>query len=290
MSASIAVIVPTRNRERLLARCLDSLQRQTLFADRFTVFVVDDGSTDNTVSMLRSRGMAYKSIPHSGPAVARNKGVRATQSELIVFIDDDAVADPGWLSTVFQAFREGRLRDAAEGDVLRLGDDLPLSHSVHHSGPGGFLTCNLAVTRSCFEKNSGFDERFRHPINEDFDFFIRLRKTGAQLEYLPGFTVRHPVEKLAFWPALKGASDYAQRRTAADALLYRLHPMEYAKVKADDDAWGTLRRLSTRYALTEALRPYSRFVFHPVRGTLWLLVCLARQAAFLRLRLKGGAV
>jgi GT2 family glycosyltransferase len=286
MSAAIAVIVPTRNRAHLLARCLDSLANQTLAADRYTVFVVDDGSSDETVRLLRSRNISYKSVLPCGPAAARNLGVRATQSELVAFIDDDAVADKEWLASALHAYRQGRFHDAAEGDVIREGEDLPLTHSVHHLGPGGFLTCNLVITRESFEKTGGFNEQFRFPMNEDFDFFLRLKKSGEALEYLPELRVFHPVEKIRFWPAFLEAREFAQRRVKSDSLLFRLHPDDYTKVKADSNAAGTLHRLSTRYAYAYGLRPFSRLIRHPLRSVPWLVVCLARQAAFLRLRLK----
>ncbi|MFB3091336.1 MAG: glycosyltransferase family 2 protein, partial [Gammaproteobacteria bacterium] len=51
--SSISVVIPTYNRAVLLERALDSVMAQTLPADE--IIVVDDGSTDNTVSMLKSR-------------------------------------------------------------------------------------------------------------------------------------------------------------------------------------------------------------------------------------------
>jgi GT2 family glycosyltransferase len=229
MQKILSVIIPTRDRLENLKALLRSLELQRLSRDRFDSFVVDDGSSDGTASFLAESGVSFVSTPGGGPARARNLGVRKTSSPLLAFINDDAEADPDWLSTAEEAFRRGVFRDAAEGDVIARGEVLPLSHYLSHAGPGGLLTCNFIVTRECFNRCGGFDERFRYPLNEDFEFFIRLRKQ-AELVYLPGMKVFHPVRPLPFWRTFCGALRFAWRRVSADFLLMEIHPQEYRQV------------------------------------------------------------
>jgi glycosyltransferase involved in cell wall biosynthesis len=88
----ISVVVPAFNEEAAIRACLDSLLAQT--ADALEIIVVDDGSTDRTVERSRSRGVRVLSVPHAGPALAKNTGVAAAVGRAIVFVDADLILDP----------------------------------------------------------------------------------------------------------------------------------------------------------------------------------------------------
>jgi glycosyltransferase involved in cell wall biosynthesis len=104
----VSVIVPTRDRAGLLARCLDSLVAQTLPADQFEVVVVDNGSTDDTRSVAKSYGdklrLQYLYAAEPGLHVGRHAGMQSASSPILVFCDDDIEAVPTWLEAVAHAF------------------------------------------------------------------------------------------------------------------------------------------------------------------------------------------
>jgi len=279
MPKILSVIIPTCNRLENLKVLLRSLERQRLPGEHFDIFVVDDGSTDGTASFLAEKGVPFVSTTNGGPARARNLGAGKTASPLLAFIDDDAEADPDWLSAAEEAFRRGLFKDAAEGDVIARGEPLPLSHCLSHTGPGGLLTCNFVVTRECFGRCGGFDERFRYPMNEDFEFFIRLRKQ-AELVYVPGMKVYHPVRPMPFWRTFCGAVQFARRRVSADFLLMEIHPQEYRQVKFARTAQGTLRRAAFRYFFSSFFAFPGSLLRHPWRALMWAAVCAMRQKAF----------
>ena len=87
----VSAIVPAYNEEAAIGECLDSLLAQTL--DELEILVIDDGSTDGTVAKAESRVVRVVSIPHRGPAVAKNIGVAAASGEVVAFIDADLVLD-----------------------------------------------------------------------------------------------------------------------------------------------------------------------------------------------------
>jgi GT2 family glycosyltransferase len=98
---AISVIIPTYNRASLLERSLESLTDQTLSRDAFEVVVVDDGSSDWTQSVCTKLAdrlpLRYLRIENSGISAAKNLGVFAARAPLLLFFDDDDVADPGLL-------------------------------------------------------------------------------------------------------------------------------------------------------------------------------------------------
>jgi glycosyltransferase involved in cell wall biosynthesis len=103
---SVSVIIPTYNRKGPLRETLASLARQTYPSDRFEVVVVDDGSTDGT------EAVAAETFPFSlrlvrqsnqGDAAARNFGSRQSQADFLVFLDDDILVEPGYLTYLIRA-------------------------------------------------------------------------------------------------------------------------------------------------------------------------------------------
>jgi glycosyltransferase involved in cell wall biosynthesis len=103
--SAIAVIVPTWNNARELARCLHALDAQTL--RDFNVTIVDDGSTPPLNVECRMSNVECRVIrqAHAGAPAARNRGARETQSEFLLFCDADVELKPRALDQMLQALR-----------------------------------------------------------------------------------------------------------------------------------------------------------------------------------------
>src|SRR4051794_39692059 len=103
--SDISVVVPTRNRAGRLRALLESLAAQPAHE----VIVVDNASSDDTQAVVADAGVRGIRLPEPmGPAVARNRGWRAARGELVVFTDDDVVAQPGWLNAIAAAHARDR--------------------------------------------------------------------------------------------------------------------------------------------------------------------------------------
>ena len=89
----VSVIVPVRNGERYVTRCIDSILPQ--MARDMELIVVDDASPDGTPALLRKtygtdpRVLLVCCTEHRGPAAARNAGIRLSRGEWIAFCDSD---------------------------------------------------------------------------------------------------------------------------------------------------------------------------------------------------------
>jgi glycosyltransferase involved in cell wall biosynthesis len=101
-----SVIIPTYNRPRLLTACVESVLAQSFPAERYEVIVVDDGSRRQTARVLASYlnggRVRYLRQRRRGWGAARLLGAQDSQGEILVFIDDDCTAPPGWLACYAQ--------------------------------------------------------------------------------------------------------------------------------------------------------------------------------------------
>src|SRR5689334_5698711 len=106
----VSFVIPTYNRAAVLVECLQALDRQRESGIPFDVIVVDDGSSDGTAAALASLqptlGVAVQGLrqENQGPAVARNRGVAQARGELIVFLGDDIIVEPGYLAHLCAAY------------------------------------------------------------------------------------------------------------------------------------------------------------------------------------------
>ncbi len=98
-----SVVIPTYNRARVIGRAIECVFRQTLPPEE--LIIVDDGSTDDTVAVIRAAGPRVRLIQadHGGPSKARNRGVREAVSDWIAFLDSDDLWHPDYLTRMAHA-------------------------------------------------------------------------------------------------------------------------------------------------------------------------------------------
>ena len=206
---SVTVVTPTFDRCASLARLLEGLAQQTYPTDRFEIVVVDDGSTDETVSYLRARQTRFAlrilQQAHRGPAAARNLGVERATGDVLLFLDDDVapardllerhasrhraspdlvvigpmLPPPDWPRSVWVRWEEEKL--ARQYQALRDGA-YPCTARQFHTG-------NASLLRARFLDAGGFDASFTRA--EDVELGYRLHDRGARFVFDPHATVQH---------------------------------------------------------------------------------------------------
>jgi glycosyltransferase involved in cell wall biosynthesis len=214
----ISVVVCTRDRPRLLERCLHSLAQ--LQYPAYEVIVVDNGSiSEATRQLARKSKVRYLREERPGLDWARNCGYKAARYDIVAYTDDDTEVDPKWLSAIGAAFEDPTVR-AVTGLVLpavmeteaellfELGyggmgkgtislefDPPALSASkrigAHHVGVGA----NMAFRRDLLHELGGFNTALDVGTPShgggDLDIFHRSLMAGAVIRYQPAALVRH---------------------------------------------------------------------------------------------------
>ncbi len=109
----VSIIIPVFNGQKFICECLDSIMRQDIVNKE--IICIDDGSTDQTVNIIKSYQKYCKNIkliqqPHLGAAIARNKGLEIAKGKYVAFMDaDDFYMDSTGLRKLFEACEENNV-------------------------------------------------------------------------------------------------------------------------------------------------------------------------------------
>ncbi len=183
----LSVIIPTYNRSVMIVRALDSVKCQTMTCDE--IIIVDDGSTDYTYDAVKtfSRNceipVQYFKQDNSGPAAARNRGIRESKFSHIAFLDSDdhwqkkklqiqygeMLTNPEYLvsHTKERWFRRGQHLNQKKIHQPRNG--YIFDHCLRLCGVG---MSTVMVRKELFETAGLFNEELR--CCEDYDFWLRI--------------------------------------------------------------------------------------------------------------------
>jgi glycosyltransferase involved in cell wall biosynthesis len=104
----ISVIIPCYNEARYIRRCLESLIKQSLVPQE--IIVVDDGSTDGTVEIVKEFPVRLICQNHAGPAAARNLGASTASGEILVLVDADMYFDRNYLQHLIAPIESGKVK------------------------------------------------------------------------------------------------------------------------------------------------------------------------------------
>jgi glycosyltransferase involved in cell wall biosynthesis/peptidoglycan/xylan/chitin deacetylase (PgdA/CDA1 family) len=255
---SFSIVIPTYQRRDAVCAAVRALSH-TAYSGAVELIVVIDGSTDGSAKALAAIDCPFpvKIVEQSndGAGSARNRGAAAAVNDIILFLDDDMIADPALLD------EHARLHEAGVDAVI---GDTP----IHPDSPAGFLpdsvarwisstsvksplspfdvfSGQLSVRRPVFEALGGFDAAFTTAPafgNEDADLGARL---------LAHYDVRHnpaAISRQMYVVAPRQFMERARRAVAADLHFVRKHPK-------------LARELFERKGYS---RPLTRFVYRPL--------------------------
>ena len=200
-----SIVIPARDAEGLIGRCLAALERQSVPRARYEVIVVDDGSADGTAEVARSfPGVRVLHQTGRGPAAARTRGARAGRGEIVVFTDADCEPTRGWLAALLAPFEDPTVvgtkgtyltrQRALTARFTQLEYEDKYDRMRRFESIDFIDTYAAAFRRTAFLEAGGYDESFPVPSAEDVDLSYRLAAAGHRMLFAPAAAVyhRHP--------------------------------------------------------------------------------------------------
>lgn len=209
-----SIVIPVYNQFAHTLACLRAIAEHPPRAP-FEVIVVDDGSSDETVNALpRVAGLrCHRRERNGGFIAACNDGAALARGEILVFLNNDTVPQPGWLDALLDTFEthpdaglvgaqllypDGRLQEAggvvfADGSAWNYGrfgspDDPRYAYLREADYVSGAA---MAIPRALFEALGGFDARYAPAYYEDTDLAFAVRAAGRRVLYQPAARVVH---------------------------------------------------------------------------------------------------
>ncbi len=207
------MVVVNWNRKELLRACLASLQRQRHAS--FETIVVDNGSSDGSAEMAESEfgARVIRNRQNRGFCAANNQGIAIAEGEFIALLNNDAEAEPDWLSALEGACASRSDVGMAASKVLVWEDPARIDKAGHlifpdgqNRGRGtGLLDqgqfdreeevlwpdgCAAMYRKAMLDEIGGFDEDF-FAYGDDAELGLRARIAGWHCLYTPRAVVRH---------------------------------------------------------------------------------------------------
>lgn len=212
LAAVATIVIPSYGRPGPLAKCLAALAE--LEGGPYRVIVVDDGSPEALEPVCAAAGDRVSCLrqENAGPGVARNRGVEAAETELVLFTDDDCHPRPDWARRMIAAqggaawrLVGGAVENALARNLFSATSQSILSYAYEafggFEGPFAFFTTNnICCRREDFLALGGFDTAFAF-ASEDRDFSRRWQDAGGALVHVPEAVVEHHhhLDAKGFW-------------------------------------------------------------------------------------------
>lgn len=182
----VSFLIPVRDDEARLRRCLASIRRNGYPEDRYEIVVVDNGSTDRSVEVAKVMGARVILAPGLRVTALRNRAAAAARGEVLAFVDADHEIPEGWAEHMIRTLQLPGV--GATGSTYRAPPDGTWVQRMYDAFRPRLAGCcdaewlpggNLALWRRAFESCGGFDVTLE--TCEDVDFCRRLRRDGMRV-------------------------------------------------------------------------------------------------------------
>jgi len=187
----ISIVIPTYNEEEDIAKCIDSLIKQS-YKD-FELIIVDDGSTDKTTEIVKDfkKDKRVKLIKgqHKGPGFSRNLGAKQAKGKVLVFVDADMIFEKQFIKNLTKPIFKQETIGTEDGGQRASNPDniwskcwglfIIKGKTIHNkkSKEGNIFR---AILKSEFNKMGGFDPKYGYADDGTFFFKFRVKPGIAE--------------------------------------------------------------------------------------------------------------
>lgn len=201
MQPFVSVIIPAFNAEKTIAQCIESISSSSYPASKIEILVIDNGSTDQTATIVQKTNAIYFYEPQRGRSIARNRGIELSKGDYIAFLDADTYIDEAWIENMVH----GLLRNdigGGQGTIIPSTTDgrdqlnKYRYRSTLESTGGSFVLLDIICPESpminsaacmykkqVFDYVKGFDPFLER--HEDIDLSKRVLFSGYNLKAIP---------------------------------------------------------------------------------------------------------
>ncbi|MBN1552281.1 glycosyltransferase [bacterium] len=196
----VSVIVPAKNAGASIDACLNALRNQDYPAEKYEIIVVNDGSTDNTVTLATPYARVITQSP-KGPAAARNLGAAYANGDILLFTDADCQPERQWISKMIKRFEDPAVAGVKGVYTTDQSSTVAQFVQIEYEGKYNYMlqfpeidfidTYSAGFRKKVFLQMNGFDESFPGASVEDQEFSFRIHEAGYKMRFAPEASVKH---------------------------------------------------------------------------------------------------
>jgi len=200
MKAKMSVIIPVKNSETTIEKCIKSILKSNF--RNFELIVVYSDSTDNTINILKKFPVKIINTKLDGAGIARNLGAKYSKGNILVFVDSDIVVRKNTLKKLYETIKMNSNVDAVVAtpdknkrykSFISEYENLYLNYSFtrHNKETSNLHSSTFAIRRDVFFKADGFNEKIKGTEQEDREFGERLIRMNFKVWFLKNLKVIH---------------------------------------------------------------------------------------------------
>jgi glycosyltransferase involved in cell wall biosynthesis len=256
----LSIIVCTYNRDKYLYGALRCIAENGFPAEAYEIILVNNMSTDNTESECQKFGKDYPNVnfryfveTNQGLSYARNRGIKESRGETLLFLDDDSYIQQDYLKNLQRQLNDHPEADAFGGKInpifesgeapkwlskwnyswvsaIDMGDEV-----CQFEGKAFPIGANMGIRKATIEKTGAFNTQLgRSKKNlmggEEKDLFERIRQQGGNIYYFPDVVVQHVI------PPSRTTYEYVKRLGEGVGMSERIRTLNVSR-------WKYLKRL-----------------------------------------------
>ena len=205
-----SIVTIVKGRRQQLANLLNSIKASTLIPRDIQVVCMDDTDEIAIPDGINVNTLLVSETDELPLAAARNKGINATETHNIIFIDADCIVSPTLFANMLEDLQPDNiiaayplylpiLPDTGNYDDLKhlavihpAREHIPAGRPVHHLQ---FWSLIFAVHKPTFQKIGGFDESFTGYGAEDTDFAMMFNKAGIEQVFVNDYVLHQYHDK-----------------------------------------------------------------------------------------------
>ncbi len=192
---SVSIVIPAYNAQDTIIKCLHSIRFLDYPPEKLEVIIIDNGSTDNTVQIVKKLGFNIVSFPNGSIGAVRNFGASFARGEVIAHTDSDCVLPAQWLISAIRAMQTDKAIGAVGGGCLVPNDATLLEKAWVTQQKDNLQevkylpACNFILLKAFFDSLSGFNEEIT--AGEDDDLSIKISETGRKIVSIKDCYILH---------------------------------------------------------------------------------------------------
>lgn len=205
-----SIVITTFNSAQFIEPTLKSALDQKFDPKKYEVVVVDDGSKDKTVYILRDYAKSYKNLrlviqKNQGPAAARTVAIKEAKGQFVLMMSHDCIATAAWITEVIKAFEKDPKIGMVQGQLLPLESiNRPFFHCNNFTTPRiTFDTAEIAYRATALDKAGRYFEQKFSANGDDADLGWRIIEAGYKYQWVDKVLMHHIILPRRFSSDLK---------------------------------------------------------------------------------------